>query len=65
MARNSTFDASAYDEAAEAAQQELKTMDQEQVKAMADWWAKHYLKAGHKRLGRTMVAISKGTLKLQ
>jgi hypothetical protein len=24
------------------------------------WWAKWYLKAGHKRLGRMMVAKSKG-----
>ena len=49
-----------FDEAAAVAAEELKTLPTEQVKVVADWWAKHYMKAGHKRLGRLMVAISKG-----
>ena len=40
--------------------EELKKLPAEQVKVVADWWAKHYMTAGHKRLGRLLVAISKG-----
>lgn len=49
-----------FDEAAAVAAVELKTLPPEQVKVVADWWARHYMKAGHKRLGRLLVAISKG-----
>jgi hypothetical protein len=45
-----------FDEAAAIAAEELKKLPQEQVKVVADWWAKYYMSAGHKRL----VAISKG-----
>jgi hypothetical protein len=27
---------------------------------LIDWWARWYMKAGHKRLGRVLVSISKG-----
>jgi hypothetical protein len=49
-----------FDETATVAAEELKTLPADQAKVVADWWAKHYMKAGHKRLGRLMVAISKG-----
>lgn len=49
-----------FDEAAAVAAEELKTFPADQVKLVADWWAKHYMSAGHKRLGRLLVAISKG-----
>ncbi len=53
-------DTKAFDEAAAVAAEELKKLPVEQVKVVADWWAKYYLTAGHKRLGRLLVAISKG-----
>ena len=49
-----------FDEAAAIAAEELKKLPQDQVKIVADWWAKYYMTAGHKRLGRLLVAISKG-----
>lgn len=49
----------AMDEAALVAAEELKTMDAEAVITMSAWWAKNYLKAGHKRLGRVLVAVNK------
>jgi len=49
------------DEAAEEARQDLSNLATEAVESMAGWFAKHYLKAGHKRLGRALVAISKNT----
>jgi len=55
-----TVDTKAFDEAAAVAAEELKKLPAEQVKVVADWWAKYYLTAGHKRLGRLLVAISKG-----
>ena len=53
-------DTKAFDEAAAVAAEELKKLPAEQVKVVADWWAKHYMTAGYKRLGRLLVAISKG-----
>ena len=47
------------DAAAEEAEKELSTLDQEAVKAVAVWWSKWFMKAGHKRLGRLMVKIAK------
>ena len=29
---------------------------------LINWWAKWYLKAGHKRLGRILVALSKNAV---
>jgi len=49
-----------FDEAAAVAAEELKKLPPDQVKVVADWWAKHYMSAGHKRLGRLLVAIAKG-----
>ena len=48
------------DDYAQLAEQDLSTLDPATVKTMADWWAKWYLGAGHKRLGRLLVKISKG-----
>ena len=60
MAENKPFDPAEMDRAASEAEQDLENLEDGVVKAMADWWAKWYLKAGHKRLGRLMVSISKG-----
>jgi len=43
------------DAAAEAAAKELDKLDPVAVRAVADWWKAHYLKAGHKRLGRKLL----------
>ena len=56
----STNEKNPFDEAAAIAAEELKKLPQEPVKVVADWWAKHYMSAGHKRLGRLLVAVSKG-----
>jgi hypothetical protein len=47
------------DAAAKAAGDDLKTLPAENVQAVAAWWAKHYLLAGHKRLARTLLATTK------
>ena len=47
------------DKAAQEAEKELKAMSQHITVPIARWWQKHYLKAGHKRLGRIMVAHAK------
>lgn len=54
------YDPEAMDAAAKEAEQDLENLEAGAVKSLADWWAKHYLKAGHKRLGRLMVSIAKG-----
>ena len=56
----STGEKNSFDEAAAVAAEELKKLPLDQVKVVADWWAKHYMSAGHKRLGRLLVALSKG-----
>jgi len=53
-------DTKSFDEAAAVAAEELKKLPAEHVKVVADWWAKYYMTAGHKRLGRLLVSISKG-----
>lgn len=45
------------DEAAEAAKKELKATWT--AKQVAEWWKKWFMKAGHKRLGRILVAMAK------
>jgi len=45
--------------AAEEAEKDLATLDQAAVETIAAWWAKWYMKAGHKRLGRIMVRLAK------
>jgi len=57
---SSAGEKNSFDEAAAVAAEELKKLPQEQVKVVADWWAKYYMSAGHKRWGRLLVAISKG-----
>ena len=43
------------DRAAEEAKKDLANVDQEAVQKVTEWWKKHYMKAGHKRLGRVLV----------
>ncbi len=48
------------DEAAEKALEEIKAnLGAWSAADLIQWWVKWYLKAGHKRLGRILVAISK------
>jgi hypothetical protein len=42
-------------QAAVDAQNNLVNVDPKAVEAVAAWWKKWYLKAGHKRLGRILV----------
>jgi hypothetical protein len=51
------FDASAFDAAASVAEKELK--DSMTLNEVAEWWSRNYMKAGHKRLGRILVARSR------
>jgi len=43
------------DESAVQAEAELATLPAEAVATIATWWKNHYMKAGHKRLGRVLV----------
>ena len=55
----------AMDKAAKEAQVELLNCYKEwSCKDVAQWWVKWYLKAGHKRLGRSMVQLDKLIKKL-
>jgi len=46
--------------AAEEAQAELqKSYVQWSARDVGEWWSRWYLKAGHKRLGRILVALAK------
>ena len=47
------------DEAAAAAKEDLVDIDPKVAKTMAKWWKVWYLHAGHKRLGRMLVALAK------
>jgi len=47
------------DAAAEEAEKDLATLDQAAIEAIAAWWLKWFMKAGHKQLGRIMVKIAK------
>jgi hypothetical protein len=48
------------DAAAGAAKKELlEHLDEWSAKAVAKWWAGWYLKAGHKRLGRILVELTR------
>ncbi len=47
------------DAAAGEAEKDLASLDQAAVEKIAAWWAKWYMKAGHKRLGRIMVKLAK------
>jgi hypothetical protein len=57
---SSSSEKNSFDEAAAVAAEELKKLPPNEVKVVADWWAKHYMSAGHKRLGRLLVAVAKG-----
>jgi hypothetical protein len=51
---------SEFDEAAEAAEKDLReNYDDNEIYIMAKWWKEHYLKAGHKRLGRVLLKVAK------
>jgi hypothetical protein len=47
------------DGAAEEAEKDLATVDRAAIEAIAAWWLKWYMAAGHKRLGRIMVKVAK------
>jgi len=48
------------DAAAVVAEQDLRdNYSPEQIAAMAKWWNDHFMKAGHKRLGRVLTKIAK------
>ena len=50
------------DEAAEQAEIEIdQNLDIWSAKDIISWWAKWYMRAGHKRLGRLLVARGKKT----
>lgn len=49
------------DEAGAAADVELRAMPHKDSIPVARWFAAHYMKAGHKRLGRAIVAFAKET----
>ncbi len=50
---------SPYDIAAAKAEAELKKhVEKWTVKDLATWWKKHYLAAGHKRLGRIIAKLA-------
>jgi hypothetical protein len=49
-----TFDE--MDKSAEEFAKELDSLPKDTVKMVADLWQKHYLTAGHKRLGRKLLA---------
>ena len=51
----------AMDKAAHEAQLELEELEPEAVDIVAKWWAKWYMRAGHKRLGRILVAYAKAS----
>ena len=52
------------DVAAQQAQEELKAnFETWSAKDMGAWWGRNFLKAGHKRLGRVLVAVSKEAAK--
>ena len=53
------YDPEGMDMAAGAAEKELQTLSEEVVRTMAQWWAKWYMRAGHKRLGRILATYSK------
>ena len=48
------------DKDALAAREELeRQLNDRQAKDVAQWWKRWYMKTGHKRLGRILVALSK------
>jgi hypothetical protein len=49
----------AMDTAADEADKELRSLPAQSVTEVANWWQKHYLKAGHKRLGQKLLGYIK------
>jgi hypothetical protein len=47
------------DAAAAEAEKDLGSLDRAAIEAIAAWWLKWYMTAGHKRLGRIMVKVAK------
>jgi hypothetical protein len=47
------------DAAAEKAATDLSYQDADAVKLIAQWWKNNYMKAGHKRLARVLLATLK------
>ena len=47
------------DDAATVAENELAELSDEEITPVAKWFHKHYMKAGHKRLGRLLVQATK------
>jgi hypothetical protein len=45
--------------AGEAKKELLANLDEWKARDLVKWWANWYLKAGHKRLGRLLVELSK------
>lgn len=55
MAQKEPASMNDFDKAAIEAQNDLANVDPVHVEAVAAWWKKWYLTAGHKRLGRILV----------
>ena len=53
------FNPEEMDRAAREAEDDLQNLTGEAVKSVSEWFAKWYLRAGHKRLGRVLVALAK------
>jgi len=49
------FDPSIMDAAAETADGDLESLDRAAVKLLANWWLRHYMGAGHRRLARLLL----------
>ncbi|MBI2861916.1 MAG: hypothetical protein HYX89_03755 [Chloroflexi bacterium] len=55
-------DREAMDAAAREARAELVKLDQRAVVAVAEWWRRYYMRAGHKRLARVLLAAGRATV---
>jgi hypothetical protein len=60
------FDSAAFEQAADEAKEDFRKIfvsmtpeEEKGAKKVAMWFKAHYLKAGHKRLGRILVEIAK------
>ena len=52
------WDPTVMDNAASDAENDLLEVDEEALRAVANWWKKWFGKAGHKRLGRILLQYS-------
>ena len=59
VAEEKAFDPKAMDDAAREAEAAFDALPKNVKEAMAVFWFGHYTKAGHKRLGRMLVAKAK------